>query len=251
MLLTLYLQDISLILTLIGVCMAACFHMSLTFGGYGQRRNQALAQRSTEQSYPRIHSTDGEQPETSTPRQHLLPRQRKNFLKSPHIYQYAFLYVFSRLFTTTSLIYIPLWLDERQMQAIPFSVNGGGRVSASVELIALVPMVSFVASFLASLLMNKSHRICGHQVAYFLGSMAAIGGCVLVETSVSSTLTNALLYGVAVIFGASSSITMISSLCLIADMIGKHAEQSGFVYSAVTFADKLITGIAVIIFESL
>lgn len=99
--------------------------------------------------------------------------------------------------------------------------------------------------------MNKSHRICGHRFAYFFGSVLAVTGCVLVETSVSTNLTNALLYGIAVIFGASSSITMISSLCLIANMIGKHADQSGFVYSAVTFADKLITGIAVIIFESL
>lgn len=44
---------------------------------------------------------------------------------------------------------------------------------------------------------------------------------------------------------------MISSLCLIANMIGKHADQSGSVYSAVTFADKLITGVAILIIESL
>lgn len=230
--------------------MAVCFHISLTFGGYGQRRNQALARRSSDQPYRRIDSTDEEQPGTSTPRQSLLPRQRKNFLKSPKIYQYAFLYVFSRLFTTTSLIYIPLWLDERQKQTTRLT-SIDPDIDTSVEQIALVPMVSFVSSFLSSVLMNKSHRICGHQFAYFFGSMAAIVGCVLVETSVSISLTNTLLYGIAIIFGASSSITMISSLCLIADMIGKHAEQSGFVYSAVTFADKLITGIAVIIFESL
>lgn len=231
--------------------MAACFHISLAFGGYGQRRNQALARRSHE---PRRRTDDDDEapliPETSTPRQTLLPRQRKNFLKSPHIYQFAFLYVFSRLFTTTSLIYIPLWLDERQIQTSRLTAIDP-QIDTSVELIALVPMVSFVSSFLSSLLMNKSHRICGHRFAYFFGSVLAVTGCVLVETSVSTNLTNVMLYSIAVIFGASSSITMISSLCLIANMIGKHADQSGFVYSAVTFADKLITGIAVIIFESL
>lgn len=44
---------------------------------------------------------------------------------------------------------------------------------------------------------------------------------------------------------------MISSLCITADMIGPHADQSGFIYSAVTFADKLITGVVVIIIETL
>lgn len=48
-----------------------------------------------------------------------------------------------------------------------------------------------------------------------------------------------------------SSITMIASLCITADMIGPHADQGGFIYSAVTFCDKLITGIAVVIIESM
>jgi hypothetical protein len=38
---------------------------------------------------------------------------KKNFFKSPLLYQNALLYVFSRLFMTTSLLYMPLWLNER------------------------------------------------------------------------------------------------------------------------------------------
>lgn len=37
----------------------------------------------------------------------------------------------------------------------------------------------------------------------------------------------------------------------ILDMIGRHADQSGFIYSAVTFADKLITGVVVVVIEAL
>ena len=36
-----------------------------------------------------------------------------------------------------------------------------------------------------------------------------------------------------------------------AAMIGRHADQSGFIYSLVTFADKMITGVVVIAIESL
>lgn len=51
--------------------------------------------------------------------------------------------------------------------------------------------------------------------------------------------------------GSGSSVTMVSSLCITADMIGKHTYQGGFIYSAVTFADKLITGIVVAIIEAM
>lgn len=36
-----------------------------------------------------------------------------------------------------------------------------------------------------------------------------------------------------------------------AELIGAHAEQGGFIYSAVTFCDKLITGCVVVIIENM
>lgn len=166
-------------------------------------------------------------------------------------------------------MYIPLWLDERawtpaaSVAAIPTSAN---RLNAlthdsyvvmpddgdhSVEHIATVPLVSFMASFLASMAVKYSNRLFGHQVAYLLGSMASVGGCLWVALAAPPTASSLRLYGIAVLFGAGSSVTMISSLCITADMIGRHADQSGFIYSAVTFADKLITGIVVIVIEAL
>lgn len=77
--------------------MTACFQFSLTFGGYGQRRLQALEQRrrrsslDVRTSYRRLsesHDTGNPPPP--------MQRPRKNFFKSPAIYQNAFLYVFSR-----------------------------------------------------------------------------------------------------------------------------------------------------------
>lgn len=50
--------------------------------------------------------------------------------------------------------------------------------------------------------------------------------------------------------GAGSSITLVSSLCVTADLIGPHSHQGASVYSIVTFADKLVTGIAVVAIEN-
>lgn len=44
---------------------------------------------------------------------------------------------------------------------------------------------------------------------------------------------------------------MVSSLCMTADFIGEKTEQAAFVYSVVTFADKLLNGIVVMIIEEL
>jgi hypothetical protein len=49
--------------------------------------------------------------------------------------------------------------------------------------------------------------------------------------------------------GAGSSMTMVTSLCITAELIGSHTENGAFIYSAVTFADKVLNGVAVVIIE--
>lgn len=44
---------------------------------------------------------------------------------------------------------------------------------------------------------------------------------------------------------------MVTSLCITADLIGSHTENGAFIYSAVTFADKVLNGIAVMTIEEL
>lgn len=206
--------------------MTVLFHFSLPAGGYSFLRQQALtADRISD-------STDAE-----------TPRRQKNFLKSPLLYQNAFLYVFSRLFVTTSMMFIPLWLNERGDKAMAEDNN--------VEYIATVPLVSFLSSFLASIAMKYSTRIIGHRASYLLGSVVGISGCVWVALAAPSTAPPVTLFSIAILFGVGSSFTMISSLCITADMIGQHADQSGVIYSAVTFSDKLISGVVVVVIGAL
>lgn len=175
---------------------------------------------------------------------------QKNFLKSAILYQNALLYVFSRLFMTTALVYIPLWLDERSSAPIT-DRRTMPSTDASVEHIATVPLISFLASFIAAVSMNHATRCIGHKVAYSIGSLISVVGCVWVVYGASATVSAMRLYAIAILFGAGSSITMVASLCITADMIGRHSDQGGFIYSAVTFADKLITGLVVIVIETL
>lgn len=147
---------------------------------------------------------------------------------------------------TTSLIYMPQWLNERSYVPSNLLMDETKNVD-----IATVPLASFVASFIASMIYKMCDRFVGHKVGYLIGSVISIMGCAFVAVAAEPGSPTWELYAVALLFGSGCSITMIASLCITADMIGPHADQGGFIYSAVTFCDKLITGIAVVVIEAL
>lgn len=83
-------RDISLILTLIGVSMTVLFHFSLSLSNYGQRRALSVVEQQRD-SHTQEAASGGEE------RTHLLAnaqgnrRRRRDYLKSPLLYQNAFL----------------------------------------------------------------------------------------------------------------------------------------------------------------
>lgn len=154
---------------------------------------------------------------------------------------------------TSALLYMPLWLDERNKAPINWSADGAAEDPSekTVEHLATVPLVSFVASFVASILMSLVQRFIGHQVSYMVGSVIGLGASVWILCDSLASAATYQLYMVAILLGAGSSVTMISSLSITADMIGPNTKLGGFVYSAVTFFDKLVTGFVVVIIEAM
>lgn len=194
--------------------MTCFFHFSLTFGDSSQR--------------PTLRTDEFREAE-----RHHSNNYRKLLMKSPEMYKNTLLYVFSRVLLTIASVFISLWL------------NG----LTGAKFVATVPLFLYFMSFLTSLPMYKLIRWFGHHFMYFLGIAIFLVGCVLVEISAKVEPSNVLFFGIAACFGIGSSVTIICSLCLIADMIEKKTEQSGFVYSTVTTADKLISGILIIIIQ--
>lgn len=77
-----------------------------------------------------------------------------------------------------------------------------------------------------------------------------IAGCIIVETSQTS-ISDTRMYLISILIGASGAITAISSLFLIADMVGENTKQSGFIFSIVTTMEKIMTGVMVLLLEIL
>lgn len=144
----------------------------------------------------------------------------------------AMLYVASRLFITLSTVYLPLYIEETEI---------GGK-----QALATVPLVSYVSSFVAALLLKYINRSCGTKVCYFLGATVGLVAAIVTEFIAGSTTV---VYVIAVLIGAGSSITMVTALSVTAELIGSRTERSALVYSIVTFLDKIITGLVVIFIE--
>lgn len=83
-------------------------------------------------------------------------------------------------------------------------------------------------------------------MCYFLGATVGLAAAVVTEFVAGNTTV---VYVIAVLIGAGSSITMVTALSVTAELIGSRTERSALVYSIVTFLDKIITGLVVIFIE--
>ncbi|KAB0801069.1 hypothetical protein PPYR_05423 [Photinus pyralis] len=171
-----------------------------------------------------------------------LLRPQSSLLKTSIIYQVSLLYMASRLFTTLNLIYIPLFLEERELKFMP---KGDGIRQS----IAIVPLVSFLSSFAMSIILKWRPKQMNDKMIYIVGSIFSLIACAWIALAINSDLGRQI-YGIACFIGLGSSSTMISSLCLTAEVAKSHG-FGGSVYSTVTFTDKLVSGGIVVITQHL
>ncbi|XP_050450355.1 major facilitator superfamily domain-containing protein 12-like [Cataglyphis hispanica] len=203
-------RNIVLILTILGLTATVFFHIFLKAN---------LLERETPQK------TNIEEPIGSLNR-------RMSWIDITILLRVAMLYVASRLFITLSTVYLPLYIEETEI---------GGK-----QALATVPLVSYISSFVAALLLKYINRSCGTKVCYFLGATVGLAAAVVTEFVAGNTTV---VYVIAVLIGAGSSITMVTALSVTAELIGSRTERSALVYSIVTFLDKIITGLVVIFIE--
>lgn len=158
-----------------------------------------------------------------------------NWLAHYQFYQIAFLYMFSRLYINISQVYFPFYITLTQ--------------NYSKKYVAVLPMVSYITSFVISFLTSASfiNRYFNRKLMYMFGCLIGIGNCVWMLFG----LSQAMIYIVAALLGVAQSILLVTSLAVTADLINKNTESGAFVYGAMSFVDKLANGVAYQIIELL
>ncbi|XP_059489123.1 major facilitator superfamily domain-containing protein 12-like [Neocloeon triangulifer] len=169
-----------------------------------------------------------------------LPARRKmspkKFMKVPQFYQVALLYMCTRLFVNLSQVYMPLYLHDS--------------LKVNAEALATVPLAMFLSSFAFSFLVGHVNKFCGRKISYLFGALLGGGACAWVYFGTGDFYSKYEIYGVASLFGAGSSVLLVTSLGITADFIGSDSESGAFVYGSMSFADKLSNGLAVTAIQS-
>ncbi|XP_046481255.1 major facilitator superfamily domain-containing protein 12 isoform X1 [Neodiprion pinetum] len=213
-------RNIVIICTVIGVTASVCFHVFL--------KARHLEDGCIPQSLQSDKNGD------RSPLRNASLASRRYWSGTTLLLRVALLYVASRLFITLAMVYLPLYIEESAV---------GGK-----EALATVPLASYLASFVAALCLKHMNRSCGTKACYLIGALIGILASMIIEFAGSST---GVVYLVAVLIGSGSSITMVTSLSVTAELIGPRTERSALVYSVVTFLDKVVTGLVVILIEKL
>lgn len=126
-------QNIAIFITGIGIFTTIIFQVSLTFNKYDERRKANLSvESSAKAENDKVISV----------------------LKNPELYKVALLYTFSRLFLIICIVYIPIWLNEFMKT----------RPNQNIEIIALIPLIFFVSSFVAAFLLKFINKNTSHKV---------------------------------------------------------------------------------------
>lgn len=155
-----------------------------------------------------------------------------DWLREPQFYAIGALYMLTRLIINVAQVYLPLLVTESY--------------DLHKAWIAIVPLAVYFTSMLTSLLLETCHAIGKNRKIANLIGLALIGGfsasAYLVHPNIDVPWQLTL---PAVSLGAGSSIIMIMSMALTADLIGADRNSSAFVYGCMSLVDKLANGITV------
>ncbi|KAG5275983.1 hypothetical protein AALO_G00126650 [Alosa alosa] len=170
-------------------------------------------------------------PQSSTPPVLL---QWKHWLREPSFYQVALLYMCTRLIVNLSQTYISMFLTNSLLLPKNF--------------IATIPLVMYVSGLVSSLVMKPLSKRISIKMTYLVGLLLimAFALWVLLERNMGK-----LIYGGAVLLGSGSTIILVMSLSLTANLIGEQTQSGAFVYGAMSFTDKVANGLGVMLIQTL
>ncbi|XP_065215095.1 major facilitator superfamily domain-containing protein 12-like [Planococcus citri] len=165
-------------------------------------------------------------------------RKLYEICSSSKLYLVAFIHTTSRLFHSLNLTYIPFLINETNMK------NSG--------ILAGAPFFNFTAALLSSVIVNLlSKKYVNNKIMFTAGTTFALLSCVCVYLDPSNSDDAGYIYSASVFCGIGSAMTVITSLCIAANYIGKDTEYGAFIYGLITFSDKILTGLIIFSIESL
>jgi len=172
-------------------------------------------------SLNRVRSLGGDRPMHMTWR---------DWLRMPDFYKVAAVYMFARLATNVSQVYLTFFVTQT--------------LYMDQTAIAIVPLIVYLSSLAATFVMKRLDKRLGRRNSMTLGGglfTAASAAMMFIQPSAAGVV-----YAAAVALGAGSAISMVISVSMEADLVGRNVESAAFLYGAISLTDKLSNGVAVL-----
>jgi hypothetical protein len=153
------------------------------------------------------------------------------WLKTPQFYVVGVVYMATRLLINVVNVYITFFLSST--------------LESTASSIAVVPLCMMFSSFLCTQgLSERMNKTMGRKGSYLAGSTLVCSACLW--SNFVEPETSDMVYGIAVLLGAGTSVVMVSGVSFVNDLVGNNLETSAFVYGCMSFTDKLCTGAVVL-----
>jgi len=154
------------------------------------------------------------------------------WLKSAAFWLTGLNYMCTRLFINLSQVYIVFYVVET--------------LKMSDTARATIPLTVYASSLFATFPQKNLFRYVGRRRSYLVGASFGIGACIgfLFMRQKSN-----LVYLVSVILGFANSTMMVVSVTLEADLIGNDLRSNAFVYGLMSFGDKVLNGVVVVLIQ--
>lgn len=157
-------------------------------------------------------------------------RTWKEWFKNPDFYKIVVIYMMTQNVVNLTQSYFPMYLTDT--------------LHFNKEAIAYFPLMILISGILMSTLMKRLNRFFSNKVLFCVGAVIDIG-CATWFYFTPQSQRN-IIYAPTIIMGCGNSMMLVTSLAMVADIIGDDKKSSGFVYGVCALMDKLSLGFIVL-----
>lgn len=154
----------------------------------------------------------------------------KKWFKNPDFYKLVFIYMATQNIVNLSQSYFPMYLTET--------------LHFQKEAIAYFPLMILISGILMSTGIKHLNRYFSNKVLFCAGTMIVTGCSTWFYFTPLSYRD--MIYAPTIIMGCGNSIMIVTSLAMVADIIGDDKKSSGFVYGVCALMDKLSLGFIIL-----
>jgi len=144
-------------------------------------------------------------------------------------------YMCTRIVVNISQVYVPFYVTDT--------------LDMDATAIAIVPLLIYVSSFLATLVSKPMNARFGRRVSYTIGTLLA-GLAFATMLSISPEYSY-LVYPAAMLLGAGNATLMVTTVSLEADLVGSGCPTGAFVYGSFSLLDKAGNGFLILAIQYL